>query len=69
LNALLTLGGPQILLNVIKESMEDLIDITAHCLSILWQIASQTEFQSKQWLTTDSIQILFFVHPLFVPDE
>ncbi|KAA6365802.1 MAG: hypothetical protein EZS28_038671, partial [Streblomastix strix] len=56
-----------VLLDIIRDNMDMYIDVTSNSVSCLWQLASHTKFQSKDWLLNDPVQILFFVNPLFVP--
>ncbi|KAA6393885.1 MAG: hypothetical protein EZS28_010587 [Streblomastix strix] len=69
LDAMMDAGGPHVFLDIIRDSMDTYIDVTLNAVSILWSLAARIPFQSRDWLLFDPIQILFFVHPLFVPSE
>ncbi|KAA6385084.1 MAG: hypothetical protein EZS28_019388, partial [Streblomastix strix] len=47
--------------------MDAYIDAIQNCISILWQFASRTQFNSVYQPTYDQIQILHLVHPLQIP--
>ncbi|KAA6382997.1 MAG: hypothetical protein EZS28_021474, partial [Streblomastix strix] len=38
--------APSVILAVIREKMDAYIDVTKNCISILWQFASHTQFNS-----------------------